>query len=67
MKVTCKYCGRYLMDVKGTTIVEGLICPNSKCKARLNVKIITSDSTESDRKYKFAEPETPPKNEAPTE
>ena len=61
MKINCKYCGRYLMEAKGTTIVEGLICSNSKCKAKLNIKVITPDSTESERKYKFSEAEVPPK------
>lgn len=61
MKYHCKYCGRYIMDIEGTTIVENLICPNSKCKARLNVKVVTPESSEADVKYKFKTQETPSK------
>lgn len=65
MKVNCKYCGRYLMDVKGTTIIENLICPNSKCKAHLNIKVITPKSTVDEINYKFVSPEIPPKEKMP--
>jgi len=61
MKINCKHCGRYLMESKGTTIIEGVICTNTKCKAKLNIKIVTSDSTDKDIRFKFAEPETSPK------
>ncbi len=61
MKIYCKHCGRYLLDAKGTTIVEGLICPNSKCKAKLNIKIVDHQSSEQDLKYKFTTEETQPK------
>lgn len=64
MKIYCKYCGRYLMDAKGTTIIENLICPNSKCKAHLNIKVITPKSTIDEINYKFESPEVPPKNES---
>lgn len=53
MRLTCKHCGRYLGDVEGTTIIEGLICPNSKCKARLNIKVVTPNSSEKDVRYTF--------------
>lgn len=56
MKITCKNCDRYLMEAKGTTIVEGLICPS--CKSRLNVKVVTAESSMADLSYKFTEPET---------
>jgi len=61
MKINCKYCGRYLMEAKGTTIVEGVICTNTKCKAKLNIKVITPSSTTAERMYKFTEPEIEPK------
>lgn len=61
MKYHCKHCGRFLMDIEGTTIIEGLICPNSKCKARLNVKVVTPTSSEQDIRYRFKTKETPPK------
>lgn len=62
MKITCKHCGRYLMESKGTTIIEGLICTNTKCKAKLNIKIVDSGSSESDLRYKFIQEEEPPKS-----
>lgn len=65
MKVNCKYCGRYLLDAKGTTIIENLICPNSKCKAHLNIKVITPKSTIDEINYKFENPEIAPKSQLP--
>lgn len=64
MKVFCKYCGRYLMDVVGTTIIENLICPNSKCKAHLNIKVITPKSSVDEINFKFESAEVPPKDES---
>lgn len=65
MKIHCKYCGRYLMDAKGTTIIENLICPNSKCKAHLNIKVITPKSSIEEINYKFDTPTYRTKNVAP--
>lgn len=64
MKFYCKHCGRYIMDIKGTTIIENLVCPNSKCKAHLNVKVITPLSTTDEINYRFTQKELPPKNES---
>ncbi len=64
MKYTCKHCGRYIMDIKGTTIIENLVCPNSKCKAHLNVKVITPCSTTDEINYHFEQKEVPPKSES---
>nr|DAK93764.1 MAG TPA: zinc-ribbon domain protein [Caudoviricetes sp.] len=61
MKIACKYCGRYLMDTKGTTVIEGLICTNSKCKAKLNIKVVTPNSSQKEIRHKFTAPEVPPK------
>lgn len=61
MRLTCKHCGRYLGEAKGTAIVEGLICPNSKCKARLNIKVVTPTSSPTDICYKFTNPEQAPR------
>lgn len=61
MKYCCKYCGRYIMDIEGTTIIENLVCPNSKCKAHLNVKVITPSSTVEEINYRFKSKELPPK------
>lgn len=52
------------MDIKGTTIIENLVCPNSKCKAHLNVKVITPQSTTDEINYHFTQKEVPPKNES---
>jgi hypothetical protein len=52
------------MDVKGTTIIENVICPNSKCKAHLNIKVITPKSSVDEINYKFDLPEVPPKKES---
>ena len=49
------------MDIEGTTIIENLVCPNSKCKAHLNVKVITPSSTIEEINYKFKSKELPPK------
>ena len=64
MKYCCKHCGRYIMDIEGTTIIENLVCPNSKCKAHLNVKVITPQSTVEEINYKFKTKELPPKKKA---
>lgn len=48
------------MDIEGTTIIENLICPNSKCKAHLNVKVITPQSTVEEINYKFKQAEVQP-------
>ena len=61
MRIVCKHCNRYLMETKGTTIVEALICTNTKCKAKLNIKVVNQDSTEKELRYKFTELEQPPK------
>lgn len=37
-KVVCPNCGRYLFMQNGDIDIEEIICPNSKCKARLNFK-----------------------------
>jgi hypothetical protein len=48
MKVLCKHCSHFLFDATGTTLVSNVICPNSKCKAKLNIKIIfNNDATDS--------------------
>lgn len=62
MEVNCKHCKRYLFKQVGTVVIEGIICPNSKCKARMNFKIIESDETKGIL-YKFAQPETLPKSQ----
>lgn len=58
--VNCPHCDRYLFKQAGTVVLEGLICPNSDCKAKLNIKIISADHT-ADIKHKFVTPERGPK------
>jgi uncharacterized Zn finger protein (UPF0148 family) len=60
MDIVCKHCGRYLFKQVGTVVIEGIICPNSSCKAKMNFKIIQSDQTK-DITHKFAQLEQPPK------
>lgn len=60
-KVNCKHCNRYCFDAVGTTIVEGLICSNTKCRAKLNIKVVSQDATPEQLRYKFLTPEQPPK------
>lgn len=58
--ITCRHCGRYLFKQAGTVVIEGLICPNSECKAKLNFKIIQADDSKN-YTHKFANPEREPK------
>lgn len=60
-KVHCKHCGRYLFDAVETTIIQGLICTGSKCKARLNIKVVFDGATAAQLRHKFTAPEGPPK------
>lgn len=60
MDINCKHCGRYLFKQVGTVVIEGIICPNSACKARLNFKIVTADRAK-DIRHEFTTKETEPK------
>lgn len=64
MDINCKHCNRYLFKQVGTVVIEGLICPNSSCKAKLNFKIVTADRTK-DLTHKFVNAETEPKKKEP--
>jgi hypothetical protein len=64
-EVKCKHCDRYLFTAKDTVILEQFPCPNSSCRAKLNIKIVTLDSTDEQVRFKFATPETPPKSAKP--
>lgn len=61
MKVTCKHCDRYLFTASGTTIVEQIVCPNTSCKAKLNIKVVNNMSSDADIHWKFKTAETAPK------
>lgn len=55
LDIRCKDCDRYL-GLKGIhTIIAEVRCPNSKCKSLNQVKVVTSESSEQDLKYKFEE------------
>lgn len=62
-KVNCRFCDRYIMTATSSTIVEGVICSNSRCKAKMNIRILfTNDATQAQLRHKFTEPEQPPKD-----
>lgn len=49
------------MEAVGTVIASGVVCSNSKCRARLNIKITNSNSSQQDLAYTFSQEESPPK------
>ena len=59
--IRCKHCNRYLGTAVGTVIIEGMPCPNSKCRAKLNIKVVDSDSTAEQIAFRFASEEVGPK------
>lgn len=61
MKIRCKHCKRYLFESAGTVVIQGFICPNSDCKARLNLKIVNQNTSIADIKAKFMTQEAGPK------
>lgn len=61
MRVDCKHCGAYLFEAEGTVILSGIICPNSKCKAKMNIKVLFADSDTTDIKALVNKPEREPK------
>ena len=64
MKIDCRHCGRYLMTATTTTIAEGVVCGNSKCKAKVNIKVLFSDDvTEAQLRHKFTTIEISPKSQ----
>lgn len=52
-KVYCPKCHRYLFETDSTAIVSNLKCGG--CKEHLNIKIVTSQSTQQQLRYKFVE------------
>ncbi len=44
IKITCPKCGRFLMDASEAKI-QKMICPNTKCKARLSIDTIKDGAT----------------------
>lgn len=58
LDIRCNSCDRFL-GLKGVeTIIAQVRCPNSKCKAMNNVKVVTPDSSDKDIRYKFPKEET---------
>ena len=51
IKVECPNCKRYLFETEGTLIAENVKC--TYCKDRFNIKVVTSDSSEKDIRFKF--------------
>ena len=51
IKVCCPNCKRYLFETENTVIAENVKC--SYCKKRFNIKIVSSDSSEKDIRFKF--------------
>lgn len=44
IKITCPKCGRFLMDASEAKIAK-MICPNTKCKARISIDTIKDGAT----------------------
>ena len=53
LDLRCNKCDRFL-GLKGVkSIIAQVRCPNSKCKALNNIKVVNSSSSEEDLWYKF--------------
>lgn len=67
-KVNCKHCNRYLFVAPKSMVAEGVICPNSKCKAKMNFKIIlATDHNHDIIDHVFTEEERAPRIATTTE
>jgi phage FluMu protein Com len=53
MELRCKECNRHLGLKSIYTIISQVRCPNSKCKLLNNVKVVNSQSTEAQIRYRF--------------
>ena len=62
IKVTCKYCGRFLCEAE--SMVATIPCQNSACRAENQIKILTNDTLVA---YEFAQPPRPPKQKKENE
>lgn len=55
IKLRCKHCDRFLkIEPKGTFIAE-VTCPDRLCKKVNQIKIVTTQSSEEELRYKFEE------------
>lgn len=53
MKIYCPNCKRYICETEETLIVKNVKCGG--CKSKLNIKFVTTDSSEQEIRYKFAD------------
>jgi phage FluMu protein Com len=55
LDIRCKECDRFLkVQPKGTFIAE-VTCPDRKCKKVNQIKIVTTESSEKEIRFKFEE------------
>lgn len=55
LELRCEKCTAFLRVRPKGTMVAIVVCSNSKCKHENNIKIITTDSSDSDLRFKFKE------------
>lgn len=53
IELRCKDCTAFLRVKPKSTIITEVVCSNSKCKATNQIKIVNSQSSEADLKFKF--------------
>lgn len=54
IELRCKKCTRYLGIKFAVTMIAQVRCPNSKCKHVNNIKLVSSNCTTDQIRYKFA-------------
>jgi len=55
LELRCKKCDRFL-GIKGVeAIIAQIRCPSSKCKELNNIKVVNSNCSDSQLRYKFKE------------
>jgi phage FluMu protein Com len=58
IELRCKSCTRFL-GIKGVeTLIAQVRCPSSKCKELNNIKVVNSQSSPEQLRYKFKENKT---------
>lgn len=58
LKLRCQHCDRFLkVEPKSTTICT-VTCSDRKCKKENNIKVVFSDATDEQLRYKFKESAT---------
>ncbi len=65
-EVNCKHCGRFFFNAIDTAIASQLPCGDSRCPAKLNIKIVNSFSSLEVINFKFSIAEQPPKKKEKT-